>query len=216
MSRPERYESGARWTHPDSEALMRRHSVFFCLGFVSSLSLAACGGNVVEGAGGDASTKAASSTDTGGSGGEGGSTSTSTSTSTTTSTSTSTVTGTGGAPSMECATLEAIVLSNPVVTPALSAGGTSTIMVTLTNTSGQGIDYPGIVVEPDHPGITPGSAYNAFFVIFAGQENALDVMFTVDPSVPKGTKVGFTARLMDIQSTLCTNTDALKFEAIVE
>jgi hypothetical protein len=174
-----------------------------CLVLGSSLSLLACGGDVEGGAssssgsGGETSTSAGS----GGSSGSTGSVSTA---------------GTGGAPSADCLAMEPLVLSSPTVSPGWKPGTTATATVTLTNNGAEDIQYPGIVVTADHPDVTPESAKNTFFVLFAGTSNSMDVMFQAAASIPSGTKVGFQVSAMDIQANVCPNVDGLSFEAVIE
>ena len=197
-----------------------------CLAFLFLLSAAvlalpACGGDVEatsatsSGAGGsDPGSTTATSTVTSGSststtgGGEGGSGGAGSS---------SSAGGAGGAgPSPQCLEMAAIVLSDPMVSPGWGPGETATVTITMTNPTAADVQYPGVGVSPDHPGVTPPVASNTFFVVFAGTSVPIDVGFMADASVPAGTAVGFQASLIDLEGTPCPNVAGLAFDATLE
>lgn len=204
---------------------MRRllRSFLFCSA-VFAPSLGGCGGDVTgsaaaSDAGGGPATSGAGT----GATGAGGGASTGTGTSATTSSTSATATGAGGAggvgqggaggaPSAECAALAPLVLSDPTASPGWSPGEAGTIAVTLTNTGAVDLQYPGITVESDHPGVTSGNPTNYFFAMFPGTSMPLGVGFVADASLPSGTAVGFTIRVIDIQSVVCTNIDGISFQ----
>jgi hypothetical protein len=195
---------------------MRRHFLVSAIVMVAPLWSLACGGDVVtgssstEGSGGAGPTSTSASTSSVGNGGGGGSSTTSASSSS------AGVGGAGGAPSEDCKAMDPLVLSDPQAGPDWNPGETVMVTVKLTNTGAKDINYPGIKVTPDQPDVTPASAMNWFFVLFAGQSNGLDVGFAASADVPKGTKVGFTVTAIDIQGTPCANVPTITFEATIE
>lgn len=86
----------------------------------------------------------------------------------------------------------------------------------MTNTSDADIQYPGIEIISEHDGVTTGSPYNAFFVLFAKQSNELGVDFAADAAIMLGTVVTFKATLHSINDVSCTNLPGLSFTATVQ
>lgn len=186
--------------------------LFGCLGVMG------CGGNIVsgpEGGGGSAGAPSTSIT------GEGGADTASSSASSTTTSGPTTLTGEGGAPSEGCEALSVIALSDPFVMDngvdaKWSPGESVSLAVTLTNTSDMDAQYPGIVVTTTEPLVTPPSATNTFFVLFANDSQPLPVGFQADPAIPTGTFVPFVARIQDISGVVCDNLPALAFEIPID
>lgn len=208
-----------------------RTSLIHKLALSLSMLLTACGGNVeTNGSAGSAGEGG------GGSGGEGGGPSSTVSTTSsgvggsenTTTSSTGGVGGdtsaggttTGGGPG-DCPLLSVVTLSDPTFQDnggdgKWSPGETATVYVTMTNTSSEDVQYPGITWFSDNPLVSAGNPYNAFFLLFAGQSMPIDIGFSADPATPPGTKVTLTAKLTDIQANICEELPQVTLDVVIE
>lgn len=170
-------------------------------------SLIACGPAVDDGGAsssgtGSASTSEASATSatseaptTSGSTSEVSSSTTTTSAGTTTTT--TTTAGTTGPADPVCAAAAAIEIKDaiaiPAMGPAWEPGESVTIQVTLHNAGSEDfLDYPGIRVQADHPGVTTVMPEDWLFALLLAQDNSLMVTFTAAADVPAPSVVTFT------------------------
>ncbi len=176
------------------------------LGGLVAGSLIACGPAVDDGATsssgtGSASTIEASATSatsdaptTSGSTSE---VSSSTTTTAGTTTTTTTTAGTTGPADPVCAAAAAIEIKDaiaiPAMGPAWEPGESVTIQVTLHNAGSEDfLDYPGIRVQADHPGVTTVMPEDWLFALLLAQDNSLMVTFTAAADVPAPSVVTFT------------------------
>lgn len=200
---------------PSLEALLSLLSTVAACGGVASQELGGQGGAGGGGGASSAVVTSASTTDA---------VATSSATTDVASSSSSGPTGPagGGGDPTGCAQLEPLQLSfggirgDDSMDGIWSAGETALVNVTLTNTSDQDIDYPGVKVVSDNPLVTTDSPYNALFLIFAGETTSLGFPFTADASVTPGTAVTFVATPHSIQDVSCVGLPTLTMTATIE
>jgi len=161
------------------------------------------------------SSSGSSSTGSSGNGGEGGAS--------VSSSSSSGIGGAGGAGggSSLCAELAPIKLSASSIQDTdqngkWSPGESALVNVLMTNTSNADINYPGIIMESDHPGVTTAAPYNALFLIGAQQMAELGITFDADPAIPVGTVVTFTVTMQNIMNESCSDLPQLVRTAVIE
>lgn len=128
--------------------------------------------------------------------------------------------GSGGGSSL-CAELAPIKLSASSIQDTdqngkWSPGESALVNVIMTNTSNADINYPGIRMESDHPGVTTTAPYNALFLIGAQQMAELGVTFDADAAIPAGTTVTFTVTLHNIMNESCPDLPQLVTKATIE
>ena len=123
--------------------------------------------------------------------------SSSTTTTAGTTTTTTTTAGTTGPADPVCAAAAAIEIKDaiaiPAMGPAWEPGESVTIQVTLHNAGSEDfLDYPGIRVQADHPGVTTVMPEDWLFALLLAQDNSLMVTFTAAADVPALSVVTFT------------------------
>jgi hypothetical protein len=97
-----------------------------------------------------------------------------------------------------------------------SPGESAVVNVIMTNTSSIDINYPGIQIESDHPGVTAAVPNNSLFLIGGTQMAELGVTFDADAAIPPGTVVTFTVTLHNIMNESCSDLPQLVLTAVFD
>ncbi len=124
--------------------------------------------------------------------------------------------GTGGFTQPGCDDLDRLRVSNPRLEPSegIISGTAGTFRVDLSDISGFGMNYyPGVDFESDTPGVSVTD--EQFFAVLPCGTNQADSSVQVDSSVPAGTEVTLTARVMMLNQQ-CTGTDSLTYKFTVQ